>query len=243
MSLKPLTKNIDYYDSSENKVSKVPEFNADFSIPVVVETKELIWPVALTAGIRQKCFERVERNISRLTTLAQFPIGLTLQKFGHKGGVEFFVLAGVFSDTDGDYGAGYYVRNPMGTYNKSFTNDGCTVLIKLGQFHPFDHKRVVINTRNSEVNWQAVGEPGVSRLHLHKFSEEKVSLYRIRSECWLTFNYKTHGLEVFVCEGSIIIKNNQYATGNWLRYPSGSRVRITAIGDVHLYVKKSIFPK
>lgn len=241
--MKPLTKKIDYYDSSENKVSEVPEFNADFSVPVVVETKELIWPVTLTAGIRQKCFEMVERNISRLTTLAQFPVGFTFNKFGHKGGVEFFVLAGVFSDTDGNYSSGYYVRNPMGTYNKPFTNNGCTVLIKLGQFQHLDQKRVVINTRNSEINWRAVGEPGVSRLNLHQFSEEEVNLYQIRSECWVTFNYKTHGLEVFVCQGAIIIKNNHYATCTWLRYPSGSRVRISAIGDVFLYVKKSIFPK
>ena len=243
MSPIPLARRPVFVNDNIDRVNNVQEINADFSVPVIVETKILSWQHLPTAGIKQKCLERVERNKSRLTTLAQFPAGRTFKKFGHEGGVEFFVLSGVFSDSEGDYGAGCYVRNPGGSCRECTTSDSCTVLFKFGQFLPLDRKRVVINTRNPTARWMHAGEPGVSCFGLHNFSEEKVSLYRIRSECWVTFKHKNHGVEVFVCEGSISVKGNRYETGSWLRYPAGSRVKISAIGGACLYVKKSISPK
>lgn len=243
MSSMSLTQKSFFINDSPGQVTNVLEVNADFHVPVIVDTKILNWQVSPTAGIRQKYFEHIGKDKSRLTTLVQFPAGRIFKKFGYAEGVEFFVLSGAFSDDDGDYGVGCYVRNPAGIYRESYTSVGCTVLFKLGQFQPLDHKRVVINSRNSAIRWLPVGEPGVSYLGLHYFSEEEVSLYRIRSECWITFKYHNHGIEVFICEGSIFVKGIRYGTGDWLRYPSGSKVKISAIGAVCLYVKKSIFPE
>ena len=242
MSSIPLTQRPVFVNDSMDQVNNAQEVNADFHVPVTVETEILNWQVSPTVGIRQDILERTRISKLRLTTLVQFPPGHVFKKLGHEGGVEFFVLSGVLSDSDGDYGTGCYVRKPAGSYCECYTSDGCTVLLKLGQFLPFDHKRVVINTGNPNARWLPAGEPGVSRFCLHHFSEEEVSLYRIRPECWVTFKHQKHGVEVFVCEGSIYVKGNRYATGNWLRYPAGSRVKISTIGGTCLYVKKSIFP-
>ena len=241
MSSMPQIQRAAFVNDSIDRVSNVREINADFHVPVSVETKVVEWHASSTIG-NKKCFERIERNKSRMTMLAQLPAGRPFKKFGHDEDVEFFVLSGVFSDSDGDYGAGSYVRNPAGTNHEPFTGDGCTVLFKLGQFQPLDRKRIVIDTKNSPIRWLPVGEPGVSRLALHHFSEEDIYLYRIRTECWITFKHESHGLELFICEGAISVKGNRYVVGDWLRYPAGSKVKVSAIGDVCLYVKKCIFP-
>ncbi|VAW52289.1 hypothetical protein MNBD_GAMMA05-155 [hydrothermal vent metagenome] len=230
-----------FVNDSIGRLNNVQEINADFNVPVSVETKISEWQVSSITG-KKKCFERIEKNRSCLTMLVQLPAGRSFKKFGHNWGVEFFVLSGFFSDSDRDYNAGCYMRNLAGTYHDVFTRDGCIVLLKLGWFQPLDRKRIVIESKNSEARWLTVSEPGISRLVLHHFSEESVDLYRIRSECWLTFRHKKHGLELFVCEGTITVKGKCYEVGDWLRYPAGSRVKVSAIGDVCLYAKKYIFP-
>ena len=227
-------------DDNINQLNNEREINADFNVSVSVETNINEWRVSSITG-NKKYFERIEKNKLCLTMLAQFPAGRGFKKFGYERGVEFFVISGVFSDSEGDYSAGCYVRNPAGTYHEPFTRNGCTVLFKLGQFQPLDRKRIVIESKKPTVRWLPVGEPGVSRLALHHFSEEVINLYRIRSECWLTFKHQKYGLELFVCEGAITVSGKRYETGDWLRYPAGSRVKVSAIGDVCLYVKQYIF--
>ena len=239
----PLTARRDSTGDSQNQRKNTLEINSDFNVSVVVKNNLLNGRVLPVSGVRQQCFERMTKHKSRMTTLVQFPAGRILKKIHPAEGVEFFVLSGVFSDADKQYVAGSYVRDPVGSYRKPFTKEGCTVLFKSGQFQPLDRKRVVINSAKAAVRWSPVGEPGVSRLDLHCFSEEEISLYRIRSECWVTFRQKNYGVEVFVCEGSILVSSIRYGVGDWLRYPCGSKLKISAIGSVCLYVKKSVFPK
>lgn len=234
----------------------VPQINANFSVPVIIESNLLDWSITPAisttvlpkmsratpmSGVRQHCFEHVINKKTRLTSLLKFSAGRSFKKFGHESGEEFLVLSGVFSDAGGDYGAGYYVRNPPGTTHAPYTRHGCIVLFKLGQFQALDNKRVRINTLDSVARWRAAGEPGVSCMDLHQFSEEQVHLYRIRSECWITFKPSRCGLEIFVCEGYINVKDKCYATGCWLRYPAGSKIKVSSMGGACLYVKQSIF--
>jgi anti-sigma factor ChrR (cupin superfamily) len=43
------------------------------------------------------------------------------------------VLEGTFSDEQGDYPAGSYVRNPVGSRHAPFSREGCTIFVKLHQ--------------------------------------------------------------------------------------------------------------
>lgn len=226
-----------------DRESNAREINANFHLPVSVKTNVFDWQGFTKAGIRQRSLERLVGRHSRLTAVAQFAAGQVFKKIAHEHGVEFLVLSGKFSDEHGDYGVGSYVRNPAAAYRMPFTRDGCTVLLKVGRFQLLDQKRVVVNTRDSHRKWKATGEPGVSCLDLHQFSEQHVSLHKIRAECWITFKCLNLALEIFVIEGDISVSGSHYEAGTWLRYPPGSRIKVRSKHGCCLYINKNISPE
>lgn len=233
-------KNIIYINDSFDLYNNVQGVNANLLFPVIVKTNVLDWRVPPTLGCKQTCLELSGKNRSRMTIVAQFSPGRMFKQFGHNRGVELLVLSGTFSNADGDYGAGCYMRIPAKTYHEPFTRDGCTILFKLGHIQPLDRNQVVIDSRSSTVRWIKTREPGVSRIDLHHFSEEKSCLYRIRPECWITFKSNNHIIEIFVCEGLISVDDNQCETGTWLRYPVGSKVKILSKSGACLYIKTTL---
>lgn len=50
----------------------------------------------------------------------------------HPGGEEIFVLDGVFSDEEGSYPAGTWLRNPPYSHHRPFSRGGCTIWVKTG---------------------------------------------------------------------------------------------------------------
>lgn len=218
------------------------EINADFSVAVVVDTARLDWQSSPAIGVKRKRLELVGKNEPRLTTLVKFLPGSSFKRHGHDGGEEFLVLSGVFSDASGDYGAGCYVRNPPGSFHAPFTDQGCTILVKLRQFHPVDRKQLVIDTRANTTRWSPAGEPGVLKLQLHDILKEQVSLYRIYAQCWIAPKCYSEGVEIFVCEGSITVSGMNYPEGSWLRYPAGSKFKIKSPDGARIYMKQGAFP-
>lgn len=218
------------------------EINADFTIQAVVNTAVLDWQVSPAAGVLRKRLELIGREKPRLTTLVQFEPGSSFNKHGHDGGEEFLVLAGVFSDADGDYGPGSYVRNPPGTFHAPSTDEGCTIFVKLRQFQPLDRKQLVVDSRATTTRWSSTGEPGISQLKLHQFADEQVSLCRILPQCWLTPRLYKYGLEIFVFEGMISDAEGSYPEGSWLRYPPGSKIKISSAEGARIYIKQGALP-
>jgi hypothetical protein len=216
--------------------------NADFSVAVAVDTAKLGWQASPAVGVKRKRLELVGKDEPRLTTLVKFMPGSSFKRHGHDGGEEIFVLSGVFSDENGDYGAGSYIRNPPGSFHAPFTEEGCTILVKLRQFQPMDRKQLVIDTRADTTRWSQTDEPGVSQLKLHHFSKEQVGLYRIYAQCWITLKNYTEGIEIFVYEGSISIRGADYAEGGWLRYPAGSKFKIKSPAGARIYMKQGAYP-
>lgn len=134
MSSAPQIQRPAFVNDSIDRLNNVREINADFNALVSVETKINEWNILSTMG-NKKCFERIERNESCLTILAQLPAGRSFKKFGHERGVEIFVLSGIFSDSDGDYSAGCYVRNPAGTYHNHLPVMAVLSSLSLGNFN------------------------------------------------------------------------------------------------------------
>jgi anti-sigma factor ChrR (cupin superfamily) len=218
------------------------EINADFSIPAVVNTAISDWQSSPAAGVLRKRLELVGRDKPRLTTLVQFAPGSSFNKHGHDGGEEFLVLSGIFSDAAGDYGPGSYVRNPPGTSHAPYTDKGCKIFVKLRQFRPMDLKQLVVDGLAVTTRWSSTGEPGISHLKLHQFADEQVSLCRILPQCWLSSRQYKQGLEIFVFEGAISDANGSYPEGTWLRYPAGSRIKISSAEGARIYIKQGAFP-
>ncbi len=91
------------------------EVNADFSQRVVLDTNALDWIPSPLPGVDRRMLDRIGNEVARATSIVRYAPGSSFSAHTHSGGEEFLVLDGVFSDEHGDYGPGFYVRNPVGS--------------------------------------------------------------------------------------------------------------------------------
>jgi anti-sigma factor ChrR (cupin superfamily) len=124
------------------------EVNADFSQRVLIDTNALPWIPSPLAGADLRMLDRVGDEVARATSIVRYAPGSAFSPHTHTGGEGFFVLEGTFSDEYGDYGLGFYVRNPVGSAHSPSSGGGCTVLVKLWQMDPEDQNIVRTDTLN-----------------------------------------------------------------------------------------------
>lgn len=117
--------------------------NADFALPVVIRPGDSPWVASPLAGVERRMLDRIGEELARATSIVRYAPGSHFSAHGHPGGEEFLVLDGVFSDERGDYPAGTYVRNPIGSRHAPFSREGCTIFVKLMQFDAADRAEVV----------------------------------------------------------------------------------------------------
>ena len=197
------------------------KINADFAERVVIDTNAMAWTASPSAGVERKMLDRVGDEVARATTIVRFAPGAAFSAHEHGGGEEFLVLDGTFSDESGDYPAGTYVRNPVGTSHTPSCADGCTILVKLHQFNDGDDTQFAIDTNTSD--WIARPVPGLSAMPLHEHGDEKVSLVRFEPGTAVADDPHPGGEEVFVLDGELRDEYGVYPAGTWIRQPDGSR--------------------
>lgn len=164
--------------------------------------------------------DRIGDEVARATTIVRFAPNSRFDAHTHGGGEEFFVLDGVFSDESGDFPAGAYVRNPIGTSHKPHTDQGCTILVKLHQFLPEDQDQKHIDT--AQASFQPGPAPGVTMLPLHNTEQETVRLARFAPGTQLVKHAPKGGQEIFVVEGELRDEHGVYPAGTWIRNPDGA---------------------
>lgn len=191
--------------------------NADFSQRVVVRPQDREWVSSPAAGVERMMLDRIGGEVARATSLVRFAPNSSFEAHRHDGGEEFLVLEGVFSDESGDYPAGSYVRNPIGTAHKPHTEPGCTIFVKLHQFAEDDRAQFSIDTRSAEFRPGMV--EGLSVLPLHEARNESVALVRWAPGTRFTSHRHWGGEEIFVIEGSFADEHGTYPEGTWLRSP------------------------
>ncbi|WP_254216752.1 cupin domain-containing protein [Synechococcus sp. CCY 9618] len=203
-------------------VSQAPiALHADLSRRAVVRSDDLPWLASPQPGVERRLLERDGGEVARATSLVRYAPGSRFSAHTHGGGEEVLVLEGVFSDGEGDYGAGTYVRNPVGSAHAPFSEAGCTILVKLRQMDPADQSRVVIDTRAAE--WHPGLVAGLTVLPLHGFGPESVALVRWRPGSRFPLHGHPGGEEIFVLEGVFEDELGTYPAGSWLRNPAGSQ--------------------
>lgn len=209
--------------------------NADFSRRAVVRPDDYNWAASPAAGVRRMMLDRVGDEVARATTIVRFAPGSQFDAHTHGGGEEFFVLEGVFSDETGNFPAGTYVRNPIGTSHKPHTKNGCTIFVKLHQFDTDDQAHFHIDTRNTAFN-PGVAD-GLSVLPLHSSASENVAL--VRWQPGTRFNRHAHwgGEEILVLEGTFQDEHGDYPKGSWLRSPHLSEHTPFSQDGCLIYVK------
>ena len=209
--------------------------HADLSKRAVVRPGDVDWVKSPANGVERQMLDRIGDEVARATTIVRFQPGSYFPEHAHGGGEEYFVLDGVFSDESGDYPAGTYVRNPIGSKHAPFTKEGATIFVKLHQFDPSDTVQKVVDTRAADFLPGQV--PGLSVLPLHQGPEENVALVRWAPGTQFSRHRHWGGEEILVLEGTFEDEHGQYPAGSWLRSPHLSEHTPFSTDGALIYVK------
>ncbi|WAJ70020.1 cupin domain-containing protein [Catenovulum adriaticum] len=209
-------------------------FNMNFSKRCVINTAEQHWQPSPANGVWRKPLAREQAEQGHATSIVKYEAGTSFKPHKHPKGEEIFVLEGVFSDENGNYPAGTYLRNPQGSSHAPFSKEGCIIFVKLCQFHPEDKQQVVINT--SLQNWQP-GQGQLQVMPLHSYATEHTAL--VKWPAGEKFKPHTHfgGEEILVLSGTFCDEYAHYPAGSWIRSPHLSSHRPFVEQDTIIWVK------
>lgn len=197
------------------------ELHTDLSKRVVLHTEQEPWQPSPAVGVERRMLDRQGAEIARATSIVRYAPGTTFAPHTHGGGEEILVLEGVFSDEHGSYPAGHYLRNPPGTTHAPFSEEGCTILVKLWQFSPGDEQTVCQSTATG--TWEPGRQEGIQVQVLHEFEGTRTVLMRLEPNLQVQTHTHPGGEEILVLEGSFADEAGEYVKGTWLRSPQGSQ--------------------
>jgi len=190
--------------------------NMDFSQRVVIETHSMAWLPSPAKGVERKPLARADAESGHATSIVRYEKGARFNSHPHPYGEEILVLEGVFSDEHGDYPAGTYIRNPHGSTHAPFSDNGCTLFVKLHQFSLDDQKTVRIDTTST--TWLP-GQGNLEVMPLHSFEHEHTALVKWPAGERFLPHKHFGGEEILVLSGTFCDEYGQYPTGSWLRSP------------------------
>ena len=192
------------------------------------------------SGVERRLLDRDGGEVGRATSIVRYAPGSHFPSHGHGGGEEILVLEGTFSDGQGDYGPGTYLRNPVGSSHAPFSREGCVLLVKLWQMHQDDQTPVAIHTRRA--SWRPGLVDGLEVMPLHAWGSEHVAL--VRWAPGTVFHPHGHpgGEEILVLEGLFQDEQGSYPAGTWLRNPPGSGHRPWSDEGCTIWVKTGHLP-
>lgn len=214
--------------------------NGDLSQFVVMRTAEMPWSASPSGTVWRKRLHRVGPEESgQVTTVVRFEPGATFASHDHPDGEEILVLDGVFSDEQGDFGKGSYLLNPEGFRHAPFSREGCTLFVKLRQYPGRDRPERHLDTAG--IPWETQG-PGVRSQALFNDAGFPDSTWL---EEWQGGHVREFsgegGVEIFLIEGTAECREGLFGPGDWLRFPAGRAVEISARTAVRAYVKRGFY--
>ncbi|MEM7665675.1 MAG: cupin domain-containing protein [Pseudomonadota bacterium] len=218
------------------------EINANFNEPAFAHTDAIKWLASPMAGVDRRMLDRVGGEVARATSIVRYAKGSAFSEHTHSGGEEFIVLEGVFQDEHGDYPAGSYVRNPVGTHHIPRSDPGCTIFVKLWQFDPADQEQFAIDLNKTELTTDPT-RPGVSHAELADRSYEHVALEQWDASliCDLSAD---GGFEILILDGALSHRGESYTKHDWLRFPSAHSASLTAGPEgVRFWIKRGHLAK
>ncbi|WP_354625114.1 cupin domain-containing protein [Psychromonas sp. MME2] len=190
--------------------------NMDFSKRIVVDSNQMEWVISPSPNVLRKPLEREAKESGHTTSIVRYKAQSSFKAHLHPKGEEIYVLEGVFSDENGDYPSGSYIRNPPGSTHTPFSREGCTIFVKLNQFSPEDNQQVNIDTNNSM--WLA-GIGGLQVMPLHEFAHEHVALVKWPANERFQPHKHFGGEEILVLSGVFIDEFGECPANSWIRSP------------------------
>lgn len=215
----------------------INRLNANFSQRIVIRPEDYHWVESPMAGVERMMLDRIGDEVARATSIVRYAPFSEFSAHMHSGGEEFFVLDGVFSDENGNYKKGSYVRNPIGTsHTPKIGEEGAIIFVKLQQFNAADTTQTVIDTQTSA--WRQGLVDGLSVMPLHEFGAEHVALVKWAPNTQFSSHQHWGGEEIFVLEGTLYDEHGQYPKGSWIRSPHLSQHQpFTREDGALIYVK------
>ncbi len=213
--------------------------NLDFREKVVVDTNLMDWSGSPSEGVMRKSMAWEFPESGHATSLVRFEPGASFSPHTHPMGEEILVLDGVFSDENGDYAKGSYLRNPPGSRHQPFTREGCLLFVKLEQFDPRDNRHTVLDTNTNP--WLP-GHGGLQVMPLHEFEHEHTAL--VKWPAGEKFQPHRHfgGEEILVLSGTFKDEHGEYPAGTWIRSPHMSQHNPYADEETVIWVKTGHLP-
>ena len=216
------------------------DLHADLNQAVVLDTTTQPWRPSPMAGVVRRMLDRRGAEVARATSIVRYAPGSRFAPHIHGGGEEILVLEGTFSDGHGHHPAGSYLRNPAGSSHAPFSEEGCTLLVKLHQMHPADQTSIVVHTRTAQ--WLPGLVAGLDVMPLHAWGSEHVALVRWAPGTIFQPHGHPGGEEILVLEGVFQDERGTYPAGTWLRNPPGSCHRPWSEVGCTIWVKTGHLP-
>lgn len=216
------------------------ELHSDLSKRAVLNSNCIPWSPSPMAGVERRQLDRNGGEVARATSIVRYAPGSCFERHNHGGGEELLVLEGTFSDEQGYYQAGCYMRNPADTSHEPFSVGGCIIFVKLHQIHPADQKHLVIDTEKQ--SWLPGLVRGLEVMPLHTFGTENVALVRWAPGTVFQAHSHPAGEEILVIDGIFQDEYGSYPAGSWLRNPPGSVHRPWSETGCTIWVKTGHLP-
>jgi len=190
--------------------------HADLTQRVVIHHPDLPWTPSPETGVERRMLERVGEELAKATTVVRYQPGAKFQTHTHDLGEEILVLEGVFSDESGHYPAGSYLMNPPGSFHAPFSEQGCTLFVKLRHLGPDQVVREVIDTTTAP--WFQGMVPGLNVMPLMQQGSGS-TLVKWAPQTYFNPHRHYGGEEIFVVSGVFEDEHGRYPAGTWIRSP------------------------
>jgi anti-sigma factor ChrR (cupin superfamily) len=193
------------------------QLHADPSLRCVVDSTALPWLDSPSPLVKRRLLERDGGEVARATSVVRYEAGARFAEHHHELGEEILVLDGTLSDASGNYGPGTYLKNPPGSCHAPFSDEGCTLFVKLRYLEPQDRERVVVPTRQAP--WRQGLVDGLRVLPLWEYGTSHTAMVRWAPNTFFNPHRHYGGEEIFVVEGVFSDEHGNYPQGHWIRSP------------------------
>jgi quercetin dioxygenase-like cupin family protein len=203
------------------------KINANFRVFAGVNFDASKYIESPAYGVNRFMLDRIGTEKARATTIVEYTPNSKFPEHTHIGGEEFLVLEGTFKDKFGEFPAGTYVRNPIGSDHAPWVDeDGCTIMVKLLQMADTGEgtASLHINTTKGKDSKGVVTDYGTVVLDLYYNNQtgERVQMFWVKPDGVLSIDdHAKGGEEFFVVEGSLSLGEDEYKRWGWLRFPEG----------------------
>lgn len=190
--------------------------HSDYSQRIVLYQEDLPWVDSPALGVQRRMLDRIGGEQARATSIVRYAPNTHFAAHCHDFGEEILVLDGELRDEFGHYPAGAYLMNPPGSSHAPYSENGCTLFVKLRHLGDEHVEREYVDTKTAE--WLQGLVPG---LHVMPLMRQGSGSTLVRWAPNTYFNPHRHygGEEIYVVDGVFADEYGTYPKGSWIRSP------------------------